>query len=394
MGLFKSIGKFFSSSISGTPVGALMNAGLGVVGNMIGNSQAQANQQKQNEFNAAEAQKTRDWQEKMWKMNNEYNTPLAQVTRFQEAGLNPNLVYGNGNVQNVSPMPSSGAQASSTPFNDSIAARHAKNFEAIMTGLQTAITIQELKNKKAEGENIESNTEKNNAEAKESAQRTENLSTENKFNLETFDARKIGIELQNQLSEQQRLKLYADTQTATKQLNQIDAVISNLQSSTDLNKAQVENIHTNIARTLALLPKEIEQMNAAITEALSRAVANKASANASNAQAGYYGALSTQVSKLTPLLEKGAKLDNNFKEIQNKWEDLNKQANLTNQERQNRQLKLLNETQELVNKKVKQNLPAEVTREYIGIAKDITEIYKNYVGTNAQVLGAIMNFAK
>lgn len=394
MGLFSSIGKFFSSAIKGTPVGALMNAGLGVVGNMIGNSQAQANQQKQNEFNAAEAQKARDWQEMMWNKNNEYNTPLAQVNRLQDAGLNPNLVYGNGTMQNVANMASSGAQASSTPFNDSIAARHAQNFDAIMRGLQTAITMQELKNKKLEGNNIESNTNKNNAEAKESQQRTDNLATENKFNLETFDARKISIELQNQLSEQQRLKLYADTQTATKQLDQIDAVISNLQSSTDLNKAQVENIHTNIARTLALLPKEIEQMNASITEALSRAVANKASANASNAQAGYYGALTTQVSKLTPLLEKGAKLDNNFKEIQNKWEDLTKSANLTNIERHNRQLKLLNETQELVNKKLALNLPAETMREYIGIAKDITEIYKNYVGTNAQVLGAITNAAK
>lgn len=390
MGIFSSIGKFFSGSVGG----ALLNAGLGVVGNFLGNKQAEKNQQKQNEFNAAEAQKTRDWQEMMWNKNNEYNTPLAQVNRLQEAGLNPNLVYGNGTMQNVSPMASSGAQASSTPFNDSIAARHAQNFDAIMRGLQTAITMQELKNKKAEGKNIESNTEKTNAETKESQQRTENLATENKFNLETFDARKIGIELQNQLSEQQRLKLYADTQTATKQLDQIDAVISNLQSSTDLNKAQVENIHTNIARTLALLPKEIEQMNAAITEALSRAVANKASANASNAQANYYGALSTQVSKLTPLLEKGAKLDNNFKEIQNKWEDLNKSTHLTYQERQNRQLKLLNETQELVNKKLAMNLPAEVTREYIGIAKDITEIYKNYVGTNAQVLGAVTNAAK
>ena len=146
MGFFSSIGKFFSSAIGGTPVGAFMNAGLNVVGNMIGNSQAQANQQKQNEFNAAEAQKTRDWQEMMWNKNNEYNTPLAQVNRLQEAGLNPNLVYGNGTMQNVSPLASSGAQASSTPFNDSIASRHAQNFDAIMRGLQTAITMQELKN--------------------------------------------------------------------------------------------------------------------------------------------------------------------------------------------------------------------------------------------------------
>lgn len=385
MGIFSSIGKFFSGSVGG----ALLNAGLGVVGNFLGNKQAEKNQQKQNEFNAAEAQKTRDWQEMMWNKNNEYNTPLAQVNRLQEAGLNPNLIYGNGTMQNVSPMASSGAQASSTPFNDSIAARHAKNFDAMMRGLQTAITMQELKNKKAEGDNIESNTNKNNAEAEESKQRKDNLATENKFNLETFDARIIAIDLQNQLSEQQRLKLYADTQTATKQLDQIDAVISNLQSSTDLNKAQVENIHTNIARTLALLPKEIEQMNASITEALSRSVANKASANASNAQAGYYGALSTQVSKLTPLLEKGAKLDNNFKEIQNKWEDLTKKANLTHQERLNRQLKLLNEAQKVLNVKLKMTAPAEVQREWLGIAKDLTEIYKNFVGTNLEVMKAV-----
>lgn len=390
MGIFSSIGKFFSGSVGG----ALLNAGLGVVGNFLGNKQAEKNQQQQNEFNAAEAQITRDWQEKMWNLNNEYNTPLAQVNRLQDAGLNPNLVYGNGSMQNVSTMASSSATASSTPFNDSIAARHAKNFDAIMRGLQTAITMQELKNKKLEGDNIESNTNKNNAEAKESNQRTDNLATENKFNLETFDARKIGIELQNQLSEQQRLKLYADTQTAYKQLDQIDATISNLQSSTDLNKAQIENINTNIFRTLALLPKEIEQMNASITEALSRSEANKASANASNAQAAYYGAMTNQVSTLTPLLAKGAALDNDFKAIQNKWEDLNKRSDLSHKDLLNAQLNLLNRTQELVNNKLSRTNDPEVYRSWIGIAKDLTEIYKNYVGTNAQVIGAITNAAK
>ena len=29
-----------------------------------------------------------------WKMQNEYNSPSAQMTRFKEAGLNPNLIYG------------------------------------------------------------------------------------------------------------------------------------------------------------------------------------------------------------------------------------------------------------------------------------------------------------
>lgn len=32
-----------------------------------------------------------------WAMQNEYNSPRAQMQRFQEAGLNPNLIYGQAN---------------------------------------------------------------------------------------------------------------------------------------------------------------------------------------------------------------------------------------------------------------------------------------------------------
>lgn len=51
--------------------------------------------------------KTREWNEKMygrqredaladWARSNEYNSPLAQMQRLREAGLNPHLVYGGG----------------------------------------------------------------------------------------------------------------------------------------------------------------------------------------------------------------------------------------------------------------------------------------------------------
>jgi len=53
--------------------------------------------------------KTRAWNEKMyaiqqrdnlanWHLQNSYNSPEAQMARLQAAGLNPNLVYGNGTV--------------------------------------------------------------------------------------------------------------------------------------------------------------------------------------------------------------------------------------------------------------------------------------------------------
>ena len=50
---------------------------------------------------------TRKWNEKMygiqradsladWNMQNEYNSPKNVMARYKEAGLNPNLIYGNG----------------------------------------------------------------------------------------------------------------------------------------------------------------------------------------------------------------------------------------------------------------------------------------------------------
>lgn len=52
--------------------------------------------------------KTRQWNEMMygrqradsiadWHMQNEYNSPAAQMQRFKDAGLNPNLIYGQTN---------------------------------------------------------------------------------------------------------------------------------------------------------------------------------------------------------------------------------------------------------------------------------------------------------
>lgn len=51
------------------------------------------------------------YNENRWKIENEYNSPEQQMARFRAAGLNPNLIYGQGN---------SGGSVSAAPFsNDS-----------------------------------------------------------------------------------------------------------------------------------------------------------------------------------------------------------------------------------------------------------------------------------
>lgn len=41
---------------------------------------------------------------KFWNMQNEYNAPAQQMARFKAAGLNPNLIYGQGNAGNAGPI--------------------------------------------------------------------------------------------------------------------------------------------------------------------------------------------------------------------------------------------------------------------------------------------------
>lgn len=52
-----------------------------------------------------------------WNRVNEYNSPIAQMTRYKEAGLNPNLIYGQ--MQNASPMrgPSINSSKMDNPFS-------------------------------------------------------------------------------------------------------------------------------------------------------------------------------------------------------------------------------------------------------------------------------------
>ena len=65
------------------------------------------NTQTTNKFNMLEAQKQRDWQEKMVDESREYNSPEAMISR----GLNPFTPSGSGSGSGSGSSPS-GAQAS------------------------------------------------------------------------------------------------------------------------------------------------------------------------------------------------------------------------------------------------------------------------------------------
>lgn len=98
-------------------LGGIIAAGASLAGNAIGaSSQNKANQtnidinRENNAFNAQQAQIQRDWQEKMWGMNNSYNSPNAMISR----GLNP-FVQGSAAMAGSRSPASGGAAASAVP---------------------------------------------------------------------------------------------------------------------------------------------------------------------------------------------------------------------------------------------------------------------------------------
>lgn len=95
-------------------LGGIIAAGASLASNAIGaSSQNKTNQtsidinRENNAFNAQQAQIQRDWQEKMWGMNNSYNSPNAMISR----GLNP-FVQGSAAMAGSRAPASGGASAS------------------------------------------------------------------------------------------------------------------------------------------------------------------------------------------------------------------------------------------------------------------------------------------
>jgi urease gamma subunit len=114
--------------------------------------------------------KTREWNEQMynrqrqdaladWARTNEYNSPLAQMQRLREAGLNPHLVYGGGANSVSAPIRSTDVK---TWNPQAPAFNFGQIFDQYMQSKQAGASIdimQEQKQKiKAEVNQIDANT--------------------------------------------------------------------------------------------------------------------------------------------------------------------------------------------------------------------------------------------
>lgn len=100
-----------SGAAVGGPWGAAIGAGISTIGgwlfNRSANKQNRINAERERQFQREMADYSWNKDLEMWNLNNQYNSPSAQIARMKEAGLNPALAYGgsgvSGNLSTTTP---------------------------------------------------------------------------------------------------------------------------------------------------------------------------------------------------------------------------------------------------------------------------------------------------
>lgn len=175
-----------------TPViaGALISGGLGLTSSIFNNIMGNR-AYKRDRADALED----------WHRQNEYNSPKAQMQRFKDAGLNPQLIYGQGTAGNASATPVQQQKSGNPSF-------------------------------KADLQEIYGEAQRLAANMQQTQQTVENLKTNQEL-------MQTNIELQNQLKDIREKKLPYE-------LDKIDASIYSMNSSSDWKNKMLEPTLRNL----------------------------------------------------------------------------------------------------------------------------------------------------
>lgn len=93
--------------------------------------------QMNNDFNAAEAEKARQFQLDMWNKTNEYNSASAQRSRLENAGLNPYLMMNGGSAGTAQSAGSSSPASASPPLS-----MQRQDFSGLSNSLSSALQLE------------------------------------------------------------------------------------------------------------------------------------------------------------------------------------------------------------------------------------------------------------
>lgn len=211
IGIAKTLSKllyrvFYDSSVVDSLVNRYSGAGL------------TGAEREANAFTAAESEKAREWQERMYL---KYESPVGQVSQLKAAGLNPALMYGQAPTGSVDSSPAMGSVSPSAP----------ENLLGVL--MQFATLKADIDKTKAETRNINANTFGKETENQYLAEQIQLGLNERKINI---DAALAGIrKIDSEIGLNTALARVYDSDVELKNsqisLNQIEEGIKVLQKS-------------------------------------------------------------------------------------------------------------------------------------------------------------------
>ena len=122
-------------SAVGLGFGAVSSIG-NIFGSIRSNSQNMKINRMNNEFNAREAEKARQYQSEMWNKTNVWNSPKNVRKRLEEAGYNPYLGMDSSNVGTAGNVGSSASASAASPIQN-----NPIQFDGFQNALSTAIQM-------------------------------------------------------------------------------------------------------------------------------------------------------------------------------------------------------------------------------------------------------------
>lgn len=228
-GFLKKFGSTLLSSGS-----SLLGSIAGAIGqNKLVNKQIEA-QRRENqlnrEYNLMLARYQNQWNLEQWQRENDYNSPTSQMARLRQAGLNPDLMYGQGTTGNSVGSPEMTSGAPSEP-NDMSAMLSKRSFGQTMQ--QILDREQQRRMNEAQIEAIKANTNKTNAE-------TTGINLDNfvKNGTKEYMIQIAGVNVTNaqksgQLTDAQRQAVYQGIEESKQNIDQSKATVDQIRALID-----------------------------------------------------------------------------------------------------------------------------------------------------------------
>lgn len=326
---------------------------------------------------------SRQWNEKVWNMQNEYNLPKNQLARLVDSGLNPALMYGDVTSGLAQSVNGSYGAASTNPSQLPNAIANVQNSLIARENFQV-----QMDNVRASTDLMRSQAVKNSADA--DLARADIIKGQRDSYSQFY---------QNQLNfrrfvdiEKPQFEKYSQSVDAS--IEEIRHKIANIDADTNMKGETARKIGVDINNSILITTQQIKNMKKQLEVMNSEIFSNMESAKTQKVQRSYLSSLGSFYDANT---DKIKKLTN--PEVKKAWSEYTKayhegvvavqhgfDSKVNSRVLSKTQDALISSLQSAASIAEKNNNTYEL-KMCTDILESLSNTYKNYVGTNMQVLG-------